>query len=316
MTGRTAGKRRRFNSVSAWILIAAMLLFTLAGCTPGVPSDPGDAAAKTGAYVLETTPSPTISSGGGEWAVMGLCKSGAETEDYYYEGYYDNVRAAVKSRKGILSEDTYTEYARVTLALCFLGKDPGNVEGYDLTAPLDDYKIVTDQGLNAAAFALLAANVSGRKLENEDNYIAYILSELEAGNLYSNSDASDYVAIALEGLSFYTEREDVKAAVEKGISALSEFQNPDGSFGNCESTAEAIVALTQLGISVTEDARFIKGENSLWDGLMKYYMKNGAFCHVTEEEEANAMATEKALLALDAILLSENGKTLYEGGIL
>ncbi|HIZ08459.1 MAG TPA: hypothetical protein IAA08_11075 [Candidatus Eubacterium avistercoris] len=307
-----SGKRRKIKYRLTPVFFAAAATMALGGCAGKEPPGLEDAIQETGAYVRKTTPAPGISSIGGEWAVIALQKGGVETEDYYYESYYDNVRAQVKSSGGILSEDTYTEYARVVLALCAIGEDPANVEGYDLTEPLDDYRIVTDQGINAAAFALLAAYTVGVSLENEENYLDYIVTELEQENMYTVEDASDYVAIALEGLAFYQERTDVKAAVEKGIKALSGFQDADGGFGNCESTAEAIIALTQLGIDVTKDSRFIKDGHSLQDGLMEYYIRGGGFCHVAEEKEPNAMATEKALLALDAIRLFEDGKTLYE----
>ena len=47
---------------------------------------------------------------------------------------------------------------------------------------------------------------------------------------------------------------------------------------------------------------------------MKYYLRDGSFCH-TLDGESNAMATEKALLAQDALQISQDGKRLYEGAI-
>lgn len=312
MRSRMAGKRRKRGL--PLLLAFCMGLAFLAGCWGARTPDPEKALEKTAAHVLETTPSPGISSIGGEWAVIGLAASGIQTEDYYYESYYDSVRAAVKSRQGILSEDTYTEYARVTLALCALGKDPKNVEGFDLTEPLDDFAVVTDQGVNAAAFALIVANVAGVRLENEENYIAYILEDLELENMYADDGLEDYLIIALEGLSFYRGRSDVEEAVNRGLEILSSKQNEDGSMGNCETTAEMILTLTQLGIDPAGDERFIKEGNSLQDGLMKYYLRDGSFCH-TLDGESNAMATEKALLAQDALQISQDGKRLYEGAI-
>lgn len=310
---KSHGRKREKNSYKVSVLVMAAAVLC-GGCGQD-GQNLNHILTETQNYVMENTPAPSISSIGGDWAVTGLAKSNAKTEEYYYESYYDNVRAIVKSQKGILSEDTYTEYARVSLALCAIEKDPLDVEGYNLIQPLDDYEVVTTQGINAAAFALIASNVSETELENEEKYIQFIISQTDEGNLYSDSETSDYIAMAMEGLSFYEEREDVKEFTEKGVSALSEFQQEDGSIGNCESTAEAIMALTQLGIDVREDERFIKNGNNLWDGLMKYYIKDGGFCHATEENYINSMATEKALLAMDAMALQEEGQRLYEGAL-
>ena len=72
------------------------------------------------------------------------------------------------------------------------------------------------------------------------------------------------------------------------------------------------MAVTQLGIDPQKDERFQKNGNNLYDGLLVYSNKDGSFCHVTEDSNGNAMATEKALLAMDAVALQQKGRTLYE----
>lgn len=296
-------------------VIGATLAIGLLGGCSGQNTD--DAAsleqmsAKTAAYIQQTVEEPQVSSVGGEWAVIGLKKGDVTVDEDWYDTYYDNLRVAVKTGKGALGGEYNTEYARVTLALCALGKNPADVEGYDLVTPLDDYEKITEQGVNAAAFALIASNVSGITLSHEEAYVQFIEEELSDDAMYQAS-RSDYIAMALEGLSFYQEREDVKPVIEKGIAALSEYQTEDGSYGNCESTAETIMAVTQLGVDPQKDERFQKNGNNLYDGLLVYSNKDGSFCHVTEDSKGNAMATEKALLAMDAVALQQKGRTLYE----
>ncbi len=291
--------------------VLALALF-LGGCTAGKTSESiENVTAETAAYVLEQTSVPTVSSIGGEWAVMGIKKSGMEVPDDYYRNYYDTVRATVKAGKGVLDTAYYTEYARVILGLCAIGEDPCQVEGYDLTIPLDTYEKIADQGMNAAAFALIASGMADVTLQQEEAYIQLILTTFEE-DMFHNDKAVDFVAMGLEALSFYQDRPQVKEAVEQGIQMLSDCQKEDGSYGNCESTSEVIMALTQLGIDVRKDERFQKNGKNLYDGLMVYQGKDGGFYHVTEYKENNAMATEKALLALDAILLQEKGQTFYE----
>ncbi len=305
--------RKNGKSAAALLTVVLAGAVCFGGCGGrGTKERVDQAAEKTAAYVLEQTPAPTVSSIGGEWAVIGLKKHGQEVPKGYYESYYDNVRAAVKAGKGVLNTTYYTDYARVTLALCEIGKNPEQVEGYCLTAPLDTYEKIADQGMNAAAFALIASQVSEVKLEQEDAYIQLILDTFAQQNVLENEDAVDIVAMGLEALSFYQDRPEVKAAVEQGINMLSRFQQEDGSFGNCESTAEVIMALTQLGISVQTDERFIKEKANLYDGLMIFQGTNGGFYHVLDIKENNAMATEKALLAMEAILLQEQGRVFYE----
>lgn len=60
----------------------------------------------------------------------------------------------------MLSEEKYTEYARAVLALAQLGEDSEDVDGYDLLAPLLDLERVTAQGINGAAFALMAIDAA------------------------------------------------------------------------------------------------------------------------------------------------------------
>lgn len=308
---RTAAGVKTRVTAAAVVLAGALFLGGCAGKKSGDTLE--STASHTAEYVLEQTPAPGVASVGGEWAVLGLKTGGYEVKEQYYDSYYDTVRAAVKAKKGTLSDTHYTEYARVSIALCAIGKDPGQVEGYNLVEPLDNYEMIDQQGMNAAAFALVASNVSGIPLEQEEAYIQLIIDVLEEDQMFENKDAADYVAIALEGLSFYQSDAQVEAVLEEGVQALSEYQEEDGSYGNCETTAECIMALSQLGIDVQTDERFIKNGNTMYDGLMVYQMKDGGFCHVTERKKADAMASEKALLAMDSLILLKDHQTLYKG---
>ena len=97
----------------------------------------------------------------GDWIVFGLARAGADLSDDYFERYYSAVEAAVQAADGKLDENRYTEYSRLILALTAIGRDPRNVGGYDLLLPLADLKKTTAQGVNGAAFALLALDSHG-----------------------------------------------------------------------------------------------------------------------------------------------------------
>lgn len=288
----------------------------LAGCGGNPAENPDKEIATAAAWVKKMTPAPSTGSIGGEWAVIGLAKSGipAEENQEYFDLYYDDVRAKAKANKGKLDDTYYTEYARVSLGLAAIGKSPENVEGYNLFEPLDQQAQVTEQGLNAVAFALIAANVTGIPLNNEDAYVDLLVDEIERSKLYDDRRSVDYTAMCVQGLSDYLDREKVKTTVAHCIDGLAKLQEDDGSYGNCESTAECIIALTAAGIDPAEDSRFIKEGNSLLDGLLEFKGKNG-YVHIRGENSDKfnpLMPTEKALLALDSVKLFREGKKLYE----
>lgn len=288
----------------------------LTGCgANSLPEDLDRQISDTQAFLYEEIPSPQMGAIGGEWTVKGIAASGISVEEEYFSAYYDTVRAKVKSAKGNLGEEYGTEYARVILGLCAIGADPTDVEGYDLTKGLDNYDKLTEQGINGAAYALAAAGVCGAKLENENRYIKFIMEELAAEDWDSEKFLSDYLSMAILGLSFHEDRAEVKAFNRKMTEQLSVLQQEDGGMGNCVSTAEAIIALSQLGVDVFSDERFIKDGNTLADGLMTYSLKDGSFVHEEGREEADILATEKALLALDSIKLQQEGKHLYERAV-
>ena len=269
---------------------------------------------KTSEYLYNEVVTPVISSTGGDWAVKGIADSGYETEDGYFDSYYDNVRAVVKAKKGVLTEDHPTEYARVTIGLDSINKDATDIEGYNLIKKMDNYKMITDQGVNAASYALIASNISGEKLDCEEKLIQYIMKSIESEK-YSSPEGDeyfvDYIAMVLSGLSFYDDRENVKNFIDRQIEGLSEVQKKDGSFGNCESTAETISALSQNGVKIMKDERFSKDGKTPFDGLMLYADKDGGFTHQKDDKNSDIMATERALVALNSIKMCEAGKQLY-----
>lgn len=278
---------------------------TAAGCGESAQQEPKDIQAKTAAYLLEQVPEPTVNSVGGEWTVIGLFRGNTEVPEDYYEGYYDNVRAAVKSGKGVLDERRYTEYARVSIALSTIGKDPSQVEGYDLLKPLDDYEAVSGQGINGAIFAVIAANTCGYELKEEERYLNLILdAELKDGGFSMEGEEkadADITAMALQALSLYKDRDDAQKAAQRSIEKLSAMQQENGGFGeNSESVSQVIMGLSSAGVDAGSDQRFVKGENSLLDGLMQYWTGEG-FSHEAGGD-TDLMSTEQAMCALDELV--------------
>lgn len=309
-------KNLRARKLGSLALVIMMLCILLSSCgTPKLPENLDKVKKETVNVILEATPVIESGSTGGEFALKGLVDSGVKVDDNIGKYYYTSLCRKLKKSNGVLSEDMYTEYARAAIGVMAIGKNPEDVEGYNLIAPLDEYKILQDQGVHAEAHAVIAARMAGVKLKSEALYIEDMVKDIEGTGCKKNEFASDYIAIDLEGLSMIPKKERNKAvndAIEKGISYLSKCQKEDGSLGNSDSTSVAIIALTQLDVDIFKDERFIKNGKTLADGQMKYYLKNGGFRYTDEQKKINGMSTESGLLALDAMSYQQAGKRLYE----
>lgn len=282
-------------------------------------------------YVYKTITEPQVGSVGGEWAIIGLARSGAELPPSYFDGYIRNVEDTLTSLGGVLHTKKYTEYSRVILALTALGKSPTNVAGYNLLTPLGDFEQTVKQGINGAIWALIALdsgnyeipkNPSAKTQATREKYLEFILQKQLADGGFAlsgeNADA-DLTAMALQAMAKYTDKPTVKTSVNKALTCLAAMQRASGGFAaygaeNAESCAQVIVALCELGIS-PRDSRFVKSGNSPLDNLLTFYIKGKGFKHLKSDKSAGQMTTEQGLYALVAVLRQESGQnSLYRMG--
>ena len=286
------------------ILVFVLVLVLCIGLTvPAMAEDIiGAQYEKTAGYVAKTVASPGFGSIGGDWAVLGLARGGYGVKSGYFEGYYERLESYVKSCEGVLHKRKYTEYSRVALAVTAIGKDARDVAGYNLLLPLGDYEKTVYQGVNGAIFALLAldagqyevpVNTDAKTQATRELYVQKILgSQLSDGgwNIAGTAADADLTAMALQALAGYTAQASVKTAVEKGVAALSKIQGADGGFSTggaetCESNAQVLVALAELGISL-DDSRFVKNGNTALDALLTYANADGSFRGPLSAEDA------------------------------
>ncbi len=278
--------------------------------------------------LLTTYAQPTYGSVGGEWIALGLVRLDGEAHAQWLERYYQAVEEKVVSCQGVLNERKYTEYSRVILALTAIGKDPANVGGYNLLQPLADYEKTVYQGFNGAIFALLALdsgnyeipqNSNGTTQATREAYVAHILEkQLPDGGwtLSGKEPEADITAMALQALAKYRQQPAVEQAVEKAVQVLSEMQNDEAGFtaygaDSCESVAQVIVALTELGISA-DDSRFVKNGKTLEDRLLEFQTDDGGFSHLLGKN-MDAVATQQAFYAMVALYRQQSGQTgLYD----
>ena len=317
------------------LFLAALIAFSLI-LPVGAASKSGlqTMVDKTAEYLLSNVKSAGSGETGGEWVVMALARSGHEVSDSYYQDYYASLEKRVKDAKGVLHKKKYTEYSRVIIALSAIGKDPTNVGGYNLLKPLGDFDMTVWQGLNGAIWALIAldsddyampVNPDASTQATRQMYIDRILDrQLADGGFSLNGKGGDttpadpdITAMALQALAKYQDQKKVKTATDKAVECLSKMQDSSGGYSswgtaNCESCAQVVVALCELGISLN-DKRFVKNNHTLLDNLTSFRKSNGSFTHTADGSDGdNQMSTEQGFYALVAALRAEKGlSSLY-----
>ena len=283
-------------------------------------------------YILNKVRDPQVGSAGGEWAIIGLARSGYGVPQAYWDSYYTAVEEYMETRKGVLHDKKYTEYSRVSLALTAIGADPTDVAGYNLLTPLGDFERTLFQGINGPIWALIAldsgnyaipVNAEAKTQATRQMYIEEILRrQLEDGgwNLIDEGGAGqadpDVTGMALQALAKYQTQSAVKSATDKALACLSRMQDADGGYSswdisNSESVVQVIVALCELGIDL-EDSRFVKNENTLLNNLLSYQKADGSFAHTAGGTGSNQMASEQGLYGIVAAMRALEGKnSLY-----
>jgi hypothetical protein len=281
--------------------------------------------------MLNTVKEPQAGSVGGEWAVLGLARSGCDAPDLYYENYYKTVETYIRAHNGILDDVKYTDYSRVILGLTAAGYDPRDVAGCDLTAPLEDFESTVRQGITGSVFALIALDSMDYPNSRRDDYVRDILRrQLNDGGWNSTAGTNgapgpnekadpDVTGMALQALARYQDRPEVREAADRALDWLSKMQNVNGGYvnwgsENVESAVQVLVALCELGVSV-DDARFVKNGRTLVDNILTFQNADGGFTHTRDSGDSIQISSEQALYGLVAARRAENGQnSLYRMG--
>ena len=305
-----------------------LIMPLIAAMTLNITASADTVLDEAAAFVKNAVPAPSIGTIGGEWAVLGLARSGADVDEKYFDDYYARVEAYTSEHGGVLDERKYTEYSRAAIAITSIGRDPQNVGGYNLLIPLADFNETVRQGINGSVFALIAFDCGDYEIPHNSGAEVQATREMYVENILSrqNEDVGfslikggesevDMTAMAVTALSEYTSIAEVSEAVDRSVSYLSAQQLASGGFGgagseNLESSAQVMVAMTSLGISA-EDERFVKNGNSVYDNILSFKRADG-FSHEVNGA-ADEMSNEQALYAIAAYERAKAGKNkLYD----
>lgn len=315
------------------LLLAFAMLISLSISAFAAEADLDAAVQGSAKYMLDTVREPQVGSVGGEWAVIGLARSGYDVPQSYWDNYYAVVEDYVEEHKGNLHDKKYTEYSRVIVALTAIGADPSNVAGYNLLTPLGDFEKTIWQGINGPIWALIALdsgdyampeNPEAKTQATRQMYVDEILNrQLDDGgwNLTdrggSGTSDPDITGMVLQALAGYQSQEAVKSAIDRALTCLSSAQDGDGGYSswktaNSESVVQVIVGLCTLGIEL-DDPRFVKNGNTLLDNLLSFRNVDGSFVHTSAGGGNNQMASEQGLYGLAAAQRAAAGKSaLYD----
>ena len=277
----------------------------------------------TASYIIKNVPNPEIGSTGGEWSIIGLNASGYDVPKDYYDAYYKRVETSLKEKQGILTQNKYTEYSRLIIALTAIGKDVTNVSGYNLLEKLADFDNVRKQGINGPVYALIALDSHNYEIPKvpgiinvttRQGLIDYILAHeitnekgIKGGfSLGETTPDADITGMVLQALANYRNDAKVAAAIDRGLQVLTTLENADGTYSSwgeepSESIAQVILAKTALDIDASKDI----------EGLLKYYKSGNGFEHIFGQGQ-NLLATEEGLCAIASYKLrvTEN-RSLY-----
>lgn len=233
-----------------------------------------------------------------DWLAYAVGMSGARDN---YQGYLDRLSAYVAEKyanNGGLDKNKATEWHRTALTVKALGGNPADFGGVNLIKDGVTEPIVRldRQGINGLIWAAVTARECGAEF-NGDLTLSGILDGIasrqnaDGGFSLRGGSDPDVTAMAVRALCASP---DYRQYAELGLSALEAMKLPSGGFAsfgveNCESTAQVIMALCDMGRLPTAEA----------DVLLTYRNADGGFAHVLGGK-SDDMASAQAMAALIA----------------
>ena len=245
-----------------------------------------------------------------DWTAFALARAGFPVPS----GYLSGIAQSLRDNGGDFGGPA--PLAKTVIALRAAGANPLSLNGYNLVEKLYDYQGLEKASLNGPIYALLALdsgsyNVPSSALWNDQKLVSFILGSQNSDGSFALASGSagnpDITAMAITALAPHLAESGATDAVNAAVGFLSSKQTADGGFipsGSSheasETVSQAIIALSSVGIDAATDSRFVKNGKSPLDILMSYRDSDGGFKHVYDEGASDVIATQQALMALDA----------------
>ncbi|MBR5614503.1 MAG: S-layer homology domain-containing protein [Clostridia bacterium] len=265
--------------------------------------------------------------------------SATNWESFMAMGAYEKVRPLgskltdtakqnmINTSLGNISAENPDEsaYSKAILDMHSIGINPKEMYPVNSNTPVDAVAKLNSVSHSAAiwttAYTLLAYQQGDYSTETKeaDVVTALLGTQLENGGWASwetaEADATGMAILALA--KYYNGNVDVKNAVDKAVSYLSEVQLDNGGFGgtwgeNANNSACVIMGLSAMGINPDTDIRFIKNGNSVLDRLLDFALENNSgFGLNAGDTTINAYATQQGFPALISAYQVIKNSTAY-----
>lgn len=244
-----------------------------------------------------------LDSGATDWAAYCYARLyGADGAEEYAQSVERHV-GELYSAGGFVRP---TEYQRAAICITVTGGDPS------LAARLGAFgcEILDRQGFNAYIWALIALNVTGihppeGAANTADTLTEYLIAHQHADGsfaLMGDGGDVDITAAAVYALAG-TDSPGAAEAAQRGADWLAGFDSYSTmGVRNCESTAQAVIALSAAGRRESAEKAAAQ--------LEEYRREGGGYAHLPDGE-VNQMATAQTLEAFTALALAERGGSLF-----
>ncbi len=244
-----------------------------------------------------------LDSGATDWAAYCYARLyGADGAEEYAQSVERHV-GELYSAGGFVRP---TEYQRAAICITVTGGDPS------LAARLGAFgcEILDRQGFNAYIWALIALNVTGIQppegaANTADTLTEYLIAHQHADGsfaLMGDGGDVDITAAAVYALAG-TDSPGAAEAAQRGADWLAGFDSYSTmGVRNCESTAQAVIALSAAGRRESAEKAAAQ--------LEEYRREGGGYAHLPDGE-VNQMATAQTLEAFTALALAERGGSLF-----
>ncbi len=272
-----------------------------------------DSTSGSGEVTVETLLNNTAASyttNSAEWNVMDLGAynhADYKLTDAARQAY---INAAVQKLESGSSCDS--DYAKLILSATAIGIDATQFYPVNSNEAINAIEKLNNVEHSSSAwrapYVLAAYNQGdyGTEAYEQELLNAVLAAQWEDGAWSEYGDSIQTTSNMLAGLAFYKDQEEVKAAIDKAVTYLSNAQKLNGTFdaygygADANTAAMVVIGLSAIGVDPDNDSRFIKGGVSPLDGLMSFALTDGSGFGYTDNTTLNAYATEQGFRALVA----------------